>query len=570
MAKPGDALENVIIKRMPSSVAEDLTKAKLRATLETFGSQCLLILDGYDEHDGFNDHVRQIVENKSLGKCHIILSSRPHSVIDIERYFTTVVSVKGFSRKMADKFASKILRKDKYVGSKVSAILSFDPIGIGKNMPLYSCPILLSFLCLLVREQKIDFRNQDSITFGQIYTKMAHCLFTKYTKGKGINDCQNEYFAKVLFDIGQMALGTLTGNPILKRSEITDTIGPFQFDYGLLFGQEDCNQSIATTEGLLITFSHRSLQEFLGSFNFTKSLTLGESITNMVALDDESPVFMVNPLFLHFCLWFLLSNLKDFYLEGKDDVCEKLKKYITRRLGRAQVDFVSMGELFLALDMKHTKDKLSVQFYQSIIAALDTPKHLLINTANDIHSILSAMGASLRTVKSIVLRHKDDTNGALGCSKLVPWQNSSEMNVIVEGGVLQEVLHKVLWHCCKLDIHPVVFIFPESHSCKKLDISTVLREDISKLYLMSEQGSLLLVSQNSDDLFCPYLTDVRLVNTEVHESILSSLNEVVDKGFMETLTHMSFISCKGLMGKLHFSSIPPNFHLHTWIFVTLN
>ena len=209
-----------------------------------------------------------------------------------------------------------------------------------------------------------------------------------------------------------------------------------------------------------------------------------------------------------------------------------------------------MGELFPALDMKQTKDKLSVQFYQSIIAALDTPQHLIIKTANDIHSILSAVGVSLRTVKSIVLQHKDDTNGALDCCKLVPWQNSSEMNVIVEG-IMEEVVRKVLWHCCKLDIQPAVFIFAESHSCKKLDISSVLREDISKLYLMSEQGSLGLVSRNSDELFCPVLTEVHLVNTKIHKTILSSLNEVVDKGFMETLTCMSFISCKGLMGKLH-------------------
>ena len=313
MVKPSDVLENVIIQQMPSSVVGDLTKAKLRAMLETFGSRCLLILDGYDEHDGFNDHVRKIVENKSLDKCHIILSSRPHSVIDIERYFTTVVSVKGFSPKMAHKFAFRILRKEENVAHKVSAVLSFNPISIGKRVPLCSCPILLSFISLLVREQSIDLTT-DSITFGEIYTKMTHCLFTKYSKRKGIKDPHNEYFANVLFDIGKIALRTLTGNPVLKRSEITDTIGPFAFDYGLLIGQEDCNQSIATTEGLLITFSHRSLQEFLGSFNFTKSLTLGESITNMVALDDQSPVFMVNPLFLHFCLWFLLSNQTDFHL----------------------------------------------------------------------------------------------------------------------------------------------------------------------------------------------------------------------------------------------------------------
>ena len=193
MVKPSDVLENVIIQQRPSSVAGDLTKAKLRAMLETFGSQCLLILDGYDEHDGFNDHVRKIVENKSLDKCHIILSSRPHSVIDIEKYFTTVVSVKGFSRDMAHKFASNILGNEKDASRKVGNILSFNPISIGKRFPLYRCPILLSFISLLVREQNTDLTS-DSIFFGQIYTKMTHCLFTKYQKRKDIEKCHNEGF----------------------------------------------------------------------------------------------------------------------------------------------------------------------------------------------------------------------------------------------------------------------------------------------------------------------------------------------------------------------------------------
>ena len=303
-------------------------------------------------------------------------------------------------------------------------------------------------------------------------------------------------------------------------------------------------------EGLLITFSHRSLQEFLGSFNFTKNLDSGEKITAMVAPDEESPVFMVNPLFLHFCLWFVLSSQTNFTFEAKDNVHRKLLAYTTRRLGSSQVDLESIGELFPALDMKQTRDSLSAQFYQSLIKALDKPKHLIMNVSHDINSILLALGTSLRTLESITLYDKSSTNHVLHYHKLAALHESLSLNVILEDGEVEKDLRKVLRRCSTLDVHPAVFIFAKRDSDEILDMSTYLREDISKFYLLNERDLLKLMSQNSDDLYCPHLTNFVVANAELHESVLFSLNEAAEKNFLPKLTHLSFVGCKGLAGKL--------------------
>ena len=208
----------------------------------------------------------------------------------------------------------KILKNEK----KVDDVLSFNPVGIRKGFPLYTSPILLSFICLLVREKNIDL-NEKTISYGEIYNQMVRCLYQKFIKRKQ-QKFEEEEFRKVLFALGKLAMKTLTSAADLRASDIPDEIRTYAFDYGILIGQEDCNQTITTAEcvdGMIVTFSHRSLTEFLGSFNFVLNLASGEEITAMVALDSESPVFMVNPLFLHFCLWFLSENQTDFLLRNR-------------------------------------------------------------------------------------------------------------------------------------------------------------------------------------------------------------------------------------------------------------
>ena len=295
---------------------------------------------------------------------------------------------------MAEKFASKILHDQE----KVAAVLSFNPVGFRGNFPLYSSPILLSFICLLVREEGIDLTTKNT-SYGEIYTEMVYCLYKKFIKRERI-PFENEEFIRVLNTLGELAIKTLTSRDVLRSSDILDKVGRYAFDYGLLIGQEDCNQTIASaqsTRGLLVTFSHTSLEEFFGSFNFVLSLSFGENISTIVALDDESPVFMVNPLFLHFCLWLLSDNQTFFHVEGKSEIMKKLVSYITRRFGRTEIHLGNIAELYPALDLKELKTGIVLPVFET----LDTPKHLILHKDVDIGMVLGGLGSSLKTLQSV-------------------------------------------------------------------------------------------------------------------------------------------------------------------------
>ena len=81
----------------------------LRDILEIFGKRCLLILDGLDEHAlSTNQDVLKIIRGEKLLSCSIIVTSRPHSTKQIEKYFPLILRIEGFTYNKAEQFASKI------------------------------------------------------------------------------------------------------------------------------------------------------------------------------------------------------------------------------------------------------------------------------------------------------------------------------------------------------------------------------------------------------------------------------------------------------------------------------
>ena len=84
------------------------------------------------------------------------------------------------------------------------------------DTPLYSKPILLSFLCLLVREEG-DEILKNSVHVGEIYTRMVRCLYKKFTI-RTDREYQKVEFVEVITKVGKIAFQTLlSGNPLLKR-----------------------------------------------------------------------------------------------------------------------------------------------------------------------------------------------------------------------------------------------------------------------------------------------------------------------------------------------------------------
>ena len=63
--------------------------------------------------------------------CNVIISSRSHTAKGIQNHFQTVVTVNGFTRGKAEKFAFKILDDEK----TVQDMLNFSPVDFQCTVP---------------------------------------------------------------------------------------------------------------------------------------------------------------------------------------------------------------------------------------------------------------------------------------------------------------------------------------------------------------------------------------------------------------------------------------------------
>ena len=366
---PGDTIENVIIEQTPALEGMGVSSLRLKRILETFSDKCLIILDGLDEHAlGSNGDIIKIIQGRKLPNCGIIATSRPHSTGEIQRHFQMVVNIQGFTRRSAEQFASKLLNDPE----RVEAILQFSPYPSEEYKPWYHCPILLSFLCLLVRDDDIDF-NKNAIPLGEIYTRLLRCLYRKFTLRKRI-EYQTMDSIRMLQRFGNIALKTLMSRDSMNRGDIIQELGGDAFNYGLIIGHKKIGMTVDESSDVSISFLEKGMQYYLGAFYFTRMLDNGESIEWLLGHSQENPVITSNPLFLQFSLWLLKKSESHFSFRNSDDVGQRLQDFIIERLRSMKYEKVrDLPSLCSVLNFPYDaveQDQLTKIFFEDIIYLL--------------------------------------------------------------------------------------------------------------------------------------------------------------------------------------------------------
>ena len=162
-----DSIESVIVQQNHELEGLDVSQQKLKVLLNKYSNRILIILKGLDEHGlGQNEDVLKMIKDQKLLNCRLVVSSRPHSTWEIEKYFPTVVRVDGFTETEAKTFVL-IIFPDKTEEHKVEQIMTFRPSDSREDFPVHKCPILLAMLCFLVKKQGVDLADPH-ITVGDL------------------------------------------------------------------------------------------------------------------------------------------------------------------------------------------------------------------------------------------------------------------------------------------------------------------------------------------------------------------------------------------------------------------
>ena len=315
--RPGDAIENVIIQQMPHLEALHLSPKKLQSLLQSRGSKCLLIFDGPALAE--NRDVLKVIRRKKYLNCSVLVTSRPHSIDEIQSFADIAVRVKGFSLKQAEVFATKFFDNT----PAVQGVLNFFyPIQHEQSVPVYKSPTLLALLCLLVRGNYRD--DLKKVPNGQIYMDLIRCLYKRQTYWNGL-EFEKIKFHQTLLLMGKFAFKMLlTKRYWIERSEAIEEVGPDALDYGLIVCEDDVFR-----EDILMVYFDPSFQDCLGAFYFIRSLDEGQSVESLLGSDCKKPILLMNQLFLHSCLWLVMSDQLFFDLENAECVYNQLLNFAT-------------------------------------------------------------------------------------------------------------------------------------------------------------------------------------------------------------------------------------------------
>ena len=551
LVSPDETIENIILRQMPALKGLNIKAAHLSTILEKHGPKCLLILDGLDEHPkGKNKDVMGIITGQKYLFCNLIVTSRPHSTGDIEKYFDSIASVEGFTLSSARKFASSIVP----VKEKVERIMEFSPVGMADRLRLQNIPIILSFLCLLVREDQFDFSNK-AIHTGDIYARMIRCLFRKYTIRRGIT-FEIGTFVRVITSLGKLAFGSLlSGDPLMKRSAVIAEVGKEVFDYGLLIGNEDAHRLLLNeTADIFVTYPHRSLQEFVGAFYFILMLSEGRSIESLIGGGCEEPIFLTNPLFLHFCLWGLITSDEAFAVKEKENVRKALVAFTVAQIDNSHLDLRNHLPDVLRDTLKCISgDKLLVGFLEDVLSSCRSTENLVLNSWHPVDWVLSVMKSNMHRLMSVVIQpceislhtSKDNESGtedrrAIADVSTVSKCSETDLDVVIENfGDQMKILDSVIIHCKNAKRLPCVHLRPVSETHK---LCTLLRDDISAIHLDCGRSAALAVCSYEMPI-CPSLSKLSFRSCVFHRDLFTVLCRTIQKRHLPKLTHVSFSDC---------------------------
>ena len=521
LVKPGAAIHNIIIEQNPYMKGLKMTDRKLENILETFGHRCLLILDGLDEHAlGSNRDVLGIIRREKLLSCHIIVTSRPHSTKQIEKYFPVILRVEGFTYEKARQFAFKILSDDQ----KVKTVLNFNPIN--SDIPIHKCPILLSFLCVLVREDEIDL-STSAMHIGEIYYRMVRCLYKKFTIREGI-EFEVSKFIEMLMLIGELAFETLlSGHPMFQRKKVTTKIGVYAFDYGLLIGHEDAHKLFRDeTADIFISFPHRSLQEFLGAFYF-----VGMMDKNGETFVTDEMEKITNPLFFRFCLWFLRSDKKYKIFKNNVQTYDCLINYGLDILNNSLLD---MQNIDPSLDIELaflSKDELHLEFLREILSRCDIISFIMLDLWDALNWLLESMGPMMKNITFIRLVNTYFCIRHFAKNTIVIKVYNGSINDI------DLILGYYKGNNVSVHLHVVNPLDPLSESHV---------EDLRSLEINRKQYEF------HSRLMYRHLTDLRVADIPTNEMQLftQQLSEVAKNNCLPCLSNLYLIGCKWMFGIL--------------------
>ena len=294
---------------------------------------------------------------------------------------------------------------------------------------------------------------------------------------------------------------------------------------------------MARTADIIVTFPHRTVQEFLGAVFLVKMLDAGLNIESLLSNTDKAPIYLVNPLFLHFCLFLVYSDQNDFKFLKKETVRLALARFAAKHID-TKLNMLNVEETFPAFDISYAhdrKDELRLQFFKDVLANCARMKILVLDSWDHLDWFLTSLQPVLHNISSIFIPRVLDMH--IG--------HENHIMVTLRKGH-KDLIRTVMTHCnCISDASMNVKIDLGKKST--VDLTSFLQMNFKALRIIGSDDSQIKIDRVPS---CPNLAALFIERFTVRHKVLKALSDAICRNSLPSVKDISFVECKGLKNKL--------------------
>ena len=528
LVTPGQPIENIIIQQNSKLIGFDVSPKQLRGILEVHGNKCLLIIDGFDEAPSGNDEILKLLRGELLLQCNVLLTSRPHNVVDIQDNFHVRCEVLGFTLSNAKKYASRHFKRIR----TVQEVIEFNSRNFMRDHGHCANPLILCAICFLVKQRQTDFLKLD-VDIDEIYFRLFRCMYK--SKRKTFDE---DEFVDTLKKVGRLAWEMLhSGKIFFQKAKVLTDYSRNVFEFGFLVGHED--NITDETADICITFLHRSIQEFFGAFYFTHSLH------ETILLDriTENNLLLKSYYFLHFCVWFLEQTKYDLHLTNKMQIYDNITSYVSDEIDVVDMNLAVILDVHPAINIRYamnSKDILILEFFRDALSKCRKIKRLQLSSDDPILWILDSLQDNLKRLSSVeIVSYLYGKFGLTFSPSSMPSSVPGDLNIILpaeECHILDKLLKKL--SCISKQL--AIFIVPTAME-EYLNLSDFVKQNIRKLHFICDEMNCCRIITKEKFRHCQSLTHLSVSGLTVTEGVLPALCDAIQQGLFPHFTHLNIM-----------------------------
>ena len=519
LVNPTTPIENVIVRQY-NEKGLSITEQTIRFVLEQLGEKALVIVDEFsDDPSQARENCIRFLQTYKNSKFKLLVTMGWFDTWELRRDIQLVCEIQSCNRAEQEIDLSHLPKTD----FDKKAVLDIDI-----DIPKMFCdsdhfnPLLVLFLCF-IQDRKTE--------------KLPNNLFEIYlTLGANLYQGNIEQFLSNVKDIGKVAFDSLTERTAIKE----DICLRSHIDAGILIQSGSC-----------LMFPHDTIRVFFGALYFILMVDAGQSIESLVGSQCKKPIFLVDSLFLYFCLS-LLNDQNQVPLSNRGQVYWDLKVYTQKLIDFVQMDLKDVQAMYPVFDpycTHETGDDIDFSFLTEVLSMCQNTRVLILRPNLPHDRIWTALQSFVGNLDLVVLAGHDhiqndisDHHGLLYLgNKSLP--SDQMLNVLFQNQTVESV--KQFLEMLRVSKRPLVVRFNHCYMCKTMiDLAAFTKDHVQQLHFHHSVFNVdFELFVDADVISCPKLTHLAFNDVHVEDVVLGCLSRSP-----QDLPNLKYLSLAGSKG----------------------